>query len=156
MQRGMHDSGRAGAWVAYAAAIWAFVFAAFHVIWACGWYVGLDHEQARVAFRKPLFFAYDVVVAAMCVIAVLVALAPVQSWGRRLPLRLVRFCAWFGTGLLVLRAGASIIQATYLLAQGRFAVEVLGIWEPWFYLGAVLFGVSTWRYWRLPRAAGAV
>jgi hypothetical protein len=24
----------------------------------------------------------------------------------------------------------------------------MGIWEPWFYLGAALFAVSTWSYWR--------
>lgn len=139
--------------VAYAAAIWAFIFATVHVIWACGWYVGLDREQARVAFRKPIFLAYDVVVAAMCAFAVLVALAPVQRWGARLPHRLLHVCAWVGTGLLVLRAGASIIQMIYLVAKGRFAVEAVGMWEPWFYVGAVLFGVSTWRHWR--KSAGA-
>jgi Protein of unknown function (DUF3995) len=134
--------------VAYAAALWALIFATFHVIWACGWYVGLDHEQARIAFGKPLFFAYDLVVAGICALAVLVALAPVQPWGRRLPPRLLRFCAWTGTVLLVLRAGGSLIQTAYLVTTGRFAIDAMGIWEPWFYLGAILFSLSTWRYWR--------
>ena len=72
-------------WPAYAAALWAGVFAVFHVVWACGWYVGLDDAQAEVAFSKPWFFAYDLVVAATCVIAVPVALGLGSSWGRRFP-----------------------------------------------------------------------
>ena len=80
-----------GAWVAYVAALWASVFAIFHIIWAAGWYPLLHAEQARVAFATPWKWAFDVVVAAMCVIAVSVTL------------------------------------------------------EPWFYLGAILFSLSTWR-----------
>ena len=139
---------RPGAWVAYAAALWALIFATFHIIWACGWYIGLDQEEARTAFGKPLFFAWDVVVAGMCVLAVPIALAPVQPWGRRLPLRLLRSGAWVGTVLLVLRAAASLVETAYLLSVGRFTIEAMGIWEPWFFLGAILFGLSTWRYWR--------
>ena len=39
--------------VAYAAAVWAFVFACFHVVWALGWYPLLDAEGARAAFATP-------------------------------------------------------------------------------------------------------
>jgi len=44
---------RVGPWVAYAAALWASVFAAFHIICAAGWYPLLDAEPARVAFATP-------------------------------------------------------------------------------------------------------
>jgi magnesium-transporting ATPase (P-type) len=142
----MNERRRSSAWVAYAAALWAFIFGVFHVIWACGWYVGLDQEQSRIAFRKPLFFAYDLVVAGVCFLAVPVALALVQPWGRRLPRSLLGSCAWLGTGLLVLRSGASLIQMIYHMATGRFSVAAVGIWEPWFLLGAVLFSASTWRF----------
>jgi len=74
--------------LAYAAALWAAVFAAFHIIWAAGWYPLLDAAQARIAFATPWKWTYDVVVAAVCVIAVPVALAPVMSWGRYVPRRL--------------------------------------------------------------------
>jgi Protein of unknown function (DUF3995) len=134
-----------GPWVAYAAALWAFVFAAFHIVWAAGWYPLLDAEQARIGFATPWKWAYDVVVAAMCVIAVPVALAPVRPWGQHLPRRLIYTLAWIGTALLVLRAVASLIQAGYVLITGRFRFEDMGIWEPWFYLGAILFTLSTWR-----------
>jgi hypothetical protein len=144
---------RVGPWVAYAAALWASVFAIFHIIWAAGWYPLLDAEQARVAFATPWKWAYDVVVAAMCVIAVPVALAPVMSWGRHAPRHLIYTLAWVGTALLLLRALASLIQAGYLVAVGRFHLAAMGIWEPWFYLGAVLFTLSTWRSkrWRNER-----
>ena len=144
----MSESGRPNPWVAYAAALWSLIFATFHILWAFGWYVGLDPEQARIAFRRPLFFAYDVFVAAICALGVLVALALVQPWGRRVPRRLLRFCVWAGTGLLVLRAGGSVIQAAYLLSVGRLSFATIGVWEPWFYLGAILFSVSTWQYVR--------
>ena len=89
-------------------------------------------------------WAYCVVVAALCLIAVPVALAPVTaSWGQHLSRRLVYTLACVGSTLLVLRAGASLVQVAYLAATGRF--RALGIWEPWFYLGAVLFTLSTWR-----------
>jgi pimeloyl-ACP methyl ester carboxylesterase len=64
-----------GSWTAYTAALWASVFAVFHGIWAAGWYPLLDGEQARIAFASPWKWAFDVVVAAMCVVAVPVVLA---------------------------------------------------------------------------------
>jgi hypothetical protein len=135
------------AWAAYAAALWALIFAVFHVIWATGWYVGLNPETARVAFAKTPFFVYDLVVVGLCAFAIPVALGLAMSWGQRVP-RLVGFFAWSGTGLLVLRSAASIIQAVYLIATGRFLIEISGLWELWFYLGAILFSVATLRFWR--------
>jgi hypothetical protein len=131
--------------VAYGAALWASVFAVFHIIWAAGWYPLLDAEQARIAFANPWKWAYDVVVAAMCVIAIPVALAPVMSWGRQAPRRLTYTLALIGSVLLVLRSAASLIQTGYLIGAGRFRLAALGVWEPWFYLGAILFTLSTWR-----------
>ena len=141
---------RVGTWVADGAACWAAVFAVFHVVWAAGWYPLLDAEQARAAFATAWKWWYDVVVAAMCVIAIPVALAPVTSWGRRLPRRPVYVLAWIGTTLLLLRAAASLVQVGWFVATGRFRLADLGIWEAWFYLGAMLFALSTWRS-RAPR-----
>jgi hypothetical protein len=109
----------------------------------------LDAELARAAFATPWKWAYDVVVAAMCVIAVPVALAPVMSWGRHLPRRLILALASVGSALLVLRSVASLAQTGYLVAMGRFSFAAMGIWEPWFYLGTMLFSLSTWRAWRI-------
>ena len=145
------DSRSRFSWAAYAAAIWALIFAVFHVIWATGWYVGLNPETARIAFAKTPFFVYDLVVAGICAFAVPVALALVMPWGRRFPRRLVGLFAWTGTGLLVLRSVASVIQAAYLIATRQFPAEIRGLWELWFYLGAILFSLATWGFWRSER-----
>jgi hypothetical protein len=134
-----------GRWLAYAAALWAAVFAAFHIIWAAGWYPLLDAEGARAAFATPWKWTFDVVVAAMCVIAVPVVLAPAMSWGRYVPRRLIFTLAVIGSALLTVRAAASVVQIGYFVATGQFRIAIVGIWEPWFYLGAILFSLSTWR-----------
>lgn len=95
-------------WTAYAAALWALIFARFHVVWATGWYVGLDAEQSRIAFSKPPFLVYDLMVAGMCAVAVPVALAVTMPWGHRVPRRLLGMVAWGGSGLLDLSFLASV------------------------------------------------
>lgn len=141
-----------GAWVAYAAALWAAVFAVFHIVWAAGWYPLLDAAATRVAFATPWKWAFDVMVAATCVVAVPVALAPVMSWGQRLPQGVVYRLAWVGSALLVLRLAAALVQTGYLIAVGRFRFAIIGIWDWWFVVGAILFTLSTWRSRRVPWA----
>ncbi len=138
-----------GSWFGYGAALWALIFAAFHIVWATGWYIGLEGELAGTAFAKKWFLVYDLVVAGMCAFAVPVALALIMPWGRRLPRQLVGLFAWGGTGLLMLRAGGSLVQLLYMLATGTFVPRPRDLWEVWFYLGAILFGMSTWRFWRV-------
>jgi hypothetical protein len=66
--------------IVYATAAWAFIFSIFHFIWAMGWYVGLNAKEAEKAFAKPLFFAFDLLIAVMCAIAVPIALVFVRPW----------------------------------------------------------------------------
>lgn len=135
-------------WAGYAAALWALIFAVLHIVWAAGWYIGLEQEPARKAFARTWFMVYDLVVAGICALAVPVALALVQPWGRRLPRWLVGLFAWTGTTLLVLRGGATVVQTVYRVAFGRFVPEWMMLWDLWFCLGAVLFALSAWRFWR--------
>lgn len=53
--------------------------------------------------------------------------------------------AWIGSALLLLRFAAALGQTAYLIAVGRFRVSIIGIWDWWFALGAILFSLSTWR-----------
>ena len=138
-------------WIGYTAALWALVFAAFHVVWAMGWYIGLDQEPAGTAFARRWFLIYDLVVAGMCAFAVPVALALFQPWGRRVPRWLLGFLAWCGTGLLTLRGVGGVVQTAYFAAVGRPLPLWTARWDAWFCLGAVLFGLSTWTYWREQR-----
>ena len=139
-----------GPWVAYAAALWAAVFAVFHIIWAAGWYPLLNAAEARAGFATTWKWVYLVFVTAMFVIAVPVALTPVTAWGRRLPQSLMYRLAWTGTALLMLRLVAMLAQTAYLVAVGRFRYAFVGHWDWWFILGAILFSASTWR-WRWMR-----
>lgn len=141
------------AWTGYAAALWALIFAVLHLMWAAGWHIGLDRELARKAFEQRWFLIYDLVVAALCVVAVLVALALVRPWGMRLPRVLVGGLAWCGSAVLMLRGGAGAAQTLYVAATGRSILVLSQLWELWFCVGAVLFGVSTWRF---SRVSGAV
>ena len=138
-------------WAPYGAALWALSFSALHFLWAAGWYVGLNEESARRAFQQRWFLVYDLVAAVLCALAAVVALALVRPWGRRLPRWLVGSLAWSGTGLLVLRGGAGLAQSLYIAAIEKNVSAVFEFWEIWFCVGAVLFGLSTWRFWRLSR-----
>lgn len=146
-----HPADRRTRYMAFAAASWAIVFAVFHVTWATGLYLLLDPAFAARAFAQPAFLTYDLVVAALCVGAAVVALALVAPWGRRVPRWLLGGLAWTGTGVLLLRSALSLGQHGYLLFAGRLQLSVMSVWEAWFYLGSLLFLVSTWRYWRSSR-----
>lgn len=135
-------------WFGYGAALWALIFAALHVAWALGWYVGLDQESARQAFQRRWFLMYDLVAAALCVVAFAVALALSQQWGQRLPYSLVLKLAWVGTALLALRGVAGVAQDIYLAAFGGNLRTAAVLWDVWFGLGAMLFGISVWQFWR--------
>jgi Protein of unknown function (DUF3995) len=103
--------------IAYAAACWAAIFAAFHFVWAAGWYSGLDPVQAQAAFAIPRKLAYDLAAGAMCVVAVPFALALALPWGRHVPRRILLSTDWARIGLLVLRAVAGLIQVLYFVAR---------------------------------------
>lgn len=139
-----------GFWIEYGAALWAFAFAALHFVWAMGWYIGVDAESARKAFERRWFLIYDLIAAGLCFLAVALALALVQSWGRRLPSFLINVTAWTCAGVLALRGAAGGVFAVYLAAVGNSLSSVLSFWDLWFCLGAVLFAASIWRFRRTP------
>ena len=143
--RPIHRSSKA--W-GYAAALWALIFTLLHVVWWSGWYVLLPQEEARWAFSRRWFRVYDLVVAGACLLAVFVALALVQPWGRRVPRLLLSFLAWAGTALLVLRGGGTVLQTAYLVVTRRYAFQPMHLYEIWFWLGAVLFSMTLLRFYR--------
>lgn len=135
-----------GSWFGYGAALWALIFAALHLAWALGWYVGLDQESARQAFQRRWFLVYDLVAAGLCVVAFAVALALTQKWDQRIPYSLVWKLAWAGTALLALRGAAGVAQAVYLAAFGENLRAAAVVWDVWFCLGAMLFGITVWQF----------
>jgi len=139
-----HDS-----WLAYGAAAWSFIFAVLHALWAAGWYVGLPSSSAQKAFQRPWFLIYDIVIAGLCGLGVVVALALARRAAAWRIGRLIGGLAWVGTAVLVLRGGGAVVETLYLVAAGRYVFEPMHLYTLWFCLGAVLFAVSTWRFWRV-------
>ena len=132
----------------YGAALWSLIFAMFHMVWALGWYVGLEAETARRAFQSTWMFVYDIVAAALCVLGIFLALAFVRPWGQRLPRRLVDSICWCAAGLLLLRSGGSVAQIIYFAGTGklRTILHPMALWELWFYAGTLLFCLSFRRF----------
>ena len=122
-------------WVRYAACVWAAVFAAPHVWWALGVPAGFpggpaNHELMMTTWR----YYYDLLVVALTVTAILVALAPIQRWGDRVPRRIVRTMAWVAASMLTLRGVAGLI------VDGSSDP----VWWPLFLVGGLLFGAIAW------------
>lgn len=138
-----------------ARALWVLIFAALHVAWAMGWYVGLDHESARQAFQRRWFLVYDLVAGGLCLVAFAVALALVQHWRRRLQYSLVSLLASCGTVVLALRGAAGLAQHVYLATVSRNLPDAAALWDVWFCLGAILFGISLWQFWCAPSMRGS-
>jgi hypothetical protein len=122
-------------WVHYVAAAWAVIFAAPHVWWALGVPAGFpggpaNHELMMTTWR----YYYDVLVIVLSVIAILVALAPIQRWGDRVSRRIMRTMAWVAAAMLTLRGVAGLI------ADGLSDL----VWWPLFLAGGLLFGGIAW------------
>jgi hypothetical protein len=126
------------------------LFAALHVAWAAGWYVGLPAEHAQKAFQRTWFLAYDITAAVMCALGVVVALALARPGERCLPYKFMSLLGCCGAGLLLLRGGAGVIKIIYLaLVTGRDVINTAALWEVWFCLGAALFTLAIWQSWHV-------
>lgn len=161
---------RSTAWVAYAACAWAFVFAALSFYWAIGGTVGID--TIGPAITKPVLAHDPIWVAliwgtgALKVIAGLVALALVCSWGRLVPRWLLLIAAWSACAVMALYEGAASWVQHGLMAAGAIGIPAglgatalrwhLVLWDPWWLLGGVLFGAATWSYQRRSSDRAAV
>lgn len=141
------------AWTGYCAAVWSAVFAALHLIWAAGWYIGLNPESAGKAFQKPWFLAYDLLVAGLCLVAALLGLAMAQTWGRRFR-RVVLTMGYVAAAILVLRGLAGLSQSSYLVAMGGNVIRRLAVWDVWFCLGGMLFMLAVARFRRMSETTG--
>lgn len=131
-------------WVGYAACAWAIVFAAAHAYWAAGGCAGLTADVCAAGL--PVWFlVYDLMVGVLCVAGAVVALALVRPWGRIFPRRWLLRLAWAGSAVLLLRGGVGLIQDGLILT-GRIGPgsgwDSMMLYDPWFVVGGVLFGLT--------------
>ena len=85
----------------------------------------------------------------------LLALALVQSWGRRLPRWLLLIAAW-GTGALLLLHGGDFMIQGAITETGFISLSGPAtwtpthwqtfVWGPWWLLGGLIFCLAAWNY----------
>jgi Protein of unknown function (DUF3995) len=146
---------------AFAAALWALVFAAMSFYWAAGGTLGLEtlgNEIEREAeAREPDTVALIWVTGALKVVGAALALALARRWSHAF---LSRAVGWAGLAvgiLLIVYALANFAQHGLMAAGAVDTPESLGasavdwhlvLWDPFWLLGGVLFTAAAWRYRR--------
>lgn len=132
------------------AAGWATTFAGLHVFWALGGDVGLDVSAGeRLASERPAWFVAGGLwgVALACLVGAAVALGL-----RRRGVRGRRWHAlrWLGAAVAALLLIRGLVVEVLLVAGGSAVGGIgaaqefwtLALWNPWFVLGGVLFGLA--------------
>ena len=137
-------------WPAFAAATWAFGFGGLSFAWALGSRLTLGTQALAIRehFRDADFVAVLWATGALKVIAGLIALSLVLPFGRRVPRRLLVVAAWGTAVLLLSYGGLGWLQA---LSWQTGVTDVprsvgpeaarwkLSFWDPFWFLGGVLF-----------------
>ena len=139
-------------WAAYAASAWALMFAAVHLYWALGGTVGLP--KGISVDMNPALFVIDVLAVPLCVVGALLALSLVRPWGWLFPRRLLLASAWAVCALLIVHSAPTLVEGG-LVVTGLHDAELsvldrwsLFVYEPWFFMGGVLYGAAAWGYGR--------
>ena len=139
-------------WAAYAAGAWALVFAAVHLYWALGGTAGLPNGMS--VGMNPALFVIDVLAVPLCVVGALLALSLVRPWGQLFPRRLLLTSAWAVCVLLIVHSAPTLVEGGLVVTGLRDAkLSVLEWWslfvyEPWFFVGGLLYGAAAWGYGR--------
>ncbi|HLZ71813.1 MAG TPA: DUF3995 domain-containing protein [Dehalococcoidia bacterium] len=147
------------AWAGYAAFAWAMLFAALSFYWAAGGAAGVETNAPAITrlvlARDPVWIAILWATGALKVLAGLLALALVQRWGRVLPRRLLLAAGWAAFAIMALYEGAASLVQHALMVSGAISTPAglgetsarwhLFLWDPWWLLGGVLFGLAAWR-----------
>ncbi|MGI5529296.1 DUF3995 domain-containing protein [Streptomyces syringium] len=125
---------------------WAVAFAGLHFYWALGGDVGLSVSAGPLADERPLWF----VVAGLWGVGALCLLGALLAWllPRSVP---ARWLGWGVSALLLARGiGVEVLlltNSTHLdasVSEGQRA-WTLALWNPWFILGGLAFGLATLR-----------
>jgi len=128
------------------------LFAATHLYWGLGGTAGLPSGFSL--FSNTALVIVNFVAIPLCFAGAALALALVRPWGRRSPRVILLVAAWGTTTLLVVHAAPAVIEwvglglglrSTDLSPAERFS---LFLYEPYWLLGGILFGLAAWSYQR--------
>jgi len=132
---------------AYAAFVWALLFALSNVYWGLGGRLAVPLADPEVAFGDPAFVVFNWAAVVLKVGLGLLALATVHPWGRVFP-RLAMLIVTYAAGGAMLVYGGLGFVLDVLRLLGFLAVPSSGLtslrwhvflWDPWWMLGGVLF-----------------
>ncbi|WP_217712232.1 DUF3995 domain-containing protein [Streptomyces sp. NA02950] len=135
----------------YAACSWALIFAAAHFYWAVGGDAGLSVSAGQqLATARPLWFVLVGLwgVGTLCLVGALLAWLLAQPRPRGAARRILRCLGW-GLAFVLLTRGIAVeflllTDVTHLdssvSAGQRF--WTLALWNPWFIVGGLAFGMS--------------
>ncbi len=142
-------------WARYAACGWGIAFAAVHLYWALGGTMGLPPGWSLRSNTPLLVIA--VIAIPLCLGAAALALALVRPWGRRFPRWLLLSATWGVAALFVIHAAPALPDYVGLVLGRRAGALTppdrfdLFLYEPWFLVGGIVFGLAAWGYQRRSR-----
>ncbi|WP_079173014.1 DUF3995 domain-containing protein [Streptomyces monashensis] len=144
------------------ACAWAVAFAALHFYWALGGNWGLSVSAGPLAEERPAWFVAAGLwgVGVLCLVGGALGWLLTRPWPRGRAGRVVKALGWSVCAVLLVR-GVAVEMLLLTDAAGR-AVDVspdqrlwtLVLWNPWFLVGGLVFGLSAWEFGRA--AEGAV
>ncbi|NNJ05544.1 DUF3995 domain-containing protein [Streptomyces sp. PKU-MA01144] len=140
----------ASRWYGYLAASWAVAFAGLHFFWALGGEAGLEVSSGeRLASERPAWFVAGGLwgVGFLCLIGAAVAIGLQRRGVRGWRWRVLR---WLGVAVCALLLTRGLAIEVLLIAGVSATGEIsdaqkfwtLTLWNPWFVLGGVLFGLA--------------
>lgn len=141
--------------VAHAAAVWMVVFAVVHLYWSVGG-TALLPAGLTVPDVLPLLII-DIVAVPLSLAGAVLALALVRPWGARIGRRRLLLLGWGVAAVALVHSTPTVVLELARLVGLRDAVlteaDMLSAWvyEPWWFLGGVLFAVATWGSMRASR-----
>ena len=149
-------------WTSYAAVAWCVVFGALHLYWALGGTAGfaefsMPSNRVLALTRDPLYMGITWGVVIACVVGAIVALAPFQTWSRRIPRWMLLTPLWIACGLFLVRGIGNPVQSALIIGGGWAFDPIAGpeaqawyqwllidavLYSPWFILGGLAFGAT--------------
>ncbi len=145
---------------AHAASACALLFGALHVVWSLAYYYFPAFGRLTLgptfewSFGRPAFMAYDLVVAALFVLAATLPLFAYRPWGARVPRWVQGSGLWTASVLLGLRGGAGVV-ADLLVVLGIVSATLTRwvVYDVWFLVLGILFGAAARQLRRRPTVA---
>ncbi|GGU84530.1 hypothetical protein GCM10010211_58130 [Streptomyces albospinus] len=163
MQEDSQDKATPGLW-GRIAATWAVAFAVLHFYWALGGSWGLSVSAGPLAEERPGWFVVVGLwgVGTLCLVGGVLGWLLAQRWPRGAGGRVVVSLGWCACAVLLVRG----IAVEVLLLTGAAGQEInvsaaqrlwtLVLWNPWFLVGGLVFGLAARDFGRAERPGSGV